>query len=148
MSQLSYREFLKSLPDALLPQLPPSLQDITPRQPFRWIVQFHYGDPTLHYEVSRAARQEGWELGFHCESRDKQLNRVLLNGFRRHLVEIKDTLGDGIEAEMWDRGWTKVYEVFPAETLDVAYQQRVAGRLAAIIGCLQPIFVELRHGVR
>jgi hypothetical protein len=108
-------------------------------------VQFHYGEPRLHYEISKVSRTGGWELGFHCEATDKNLNRVLLNGFRRHLFEIKDVLGNSIEAEMWDRGWTKIYEVMPEEELTTAYQEKLGHRLADIITCLHPIYVELRN---
>ena len=92
--------------------------------------------------------REAWEVAFHFEARDKQLNRYLLLGFRRHLFEIKDTLGASVEAEMWDRGWAKVYDVVPQERLTAAHQTAVATRLAELICCLQPIFVELRDDVR
>lgn len=144
MADLSRTQFLKTLPDVVAAELPPSLQGIKSRQPWGWLVQFHYGEPRLHYEVSKAARVGGWELGFHCEAKDKHLNRVLLNGFRRHLFEIKDVLGSSIEAEMWDRGWTKIYEVMPEEALTTDYQARLGKRLAQIITCLHPIYVELR----
>lgn len=148
MAALSYTKFLKTLPEAVIPHLPSSLQSIKVRQPWRHIIQFHYGEPRLHYEVSRVTRVDGWELGFHCESRDKKLNRFLLQGFRRHLFEIKDTLGPDVEAEMWDKGWTKIYEVYPAaETLTADYQAQVGRRLAQIITCLHPIYVELRGEV-
>jgi hypothetical protein len=147
MTALSQRKFLGTLPDVVISHLPPSLKGIQPRQPWRWLVQFHYGEPRLHYEVSRAPRQNGWELGFHFEARDKDLNRFLLMGFRHHLFEIKDVLGESIEAEMWDRGWTKIYEVVPEETLTADYQARLGRRLVAIITCLHPIFVELRGNV-
>jgi hypothetical protein len=141
---LSRTEFLKTMPGVVVPQLPQALQDVKVRQPYRWLVQFHFGEPRLHYEISAAKHRDGWELGFHCESRDKGLNRFLLDGFRRHLFEIKSELGPQVRAEMWDRGWTKIYEVYPDGDLTEAYQQEVAGRLAALIICVQPIFVELR----
>jgi len=147
MSTLSSAKFLRTLPDVVLPMLPSALQTINVRQPFPWLIQFHYGEPRLHYEVSRVRRRGGWELGFHCEARDKRLNRFLLDGFRRHLLEIKDTIGDSVEAEMWDRGWTKVYEVFPHEPLTTDYQQMIGKRLAEIIICFHPIFVDLRGSV-
>jgi hypothetical protein len=87
------------------------------------------------------------ELGFHCEARDKHLNRFLLEGFRRHLFEIKAELGESVEAEMWDRGWTKIYEVVPEAELTPEYQAEVGGRLAAFIVCLHPIYVQLRNDV-
>jgi len=144
---LSRTKFLKTLPDVVIPELPETLRGIKVRQPYRWIVQLHYGEPRLHYEVSSAKHRPGWELGFHCEARDKRLNRFLLEGFRRYLFEIKDTLGEQVEAEMWDRGWTKIYEVYPEGNLTEAYQRQVGARLAAFIVCLHPIYVELRSAV-
>ncbi len=147
MAILSQSRFLKTLPELVVAPLPQNLQGIQVKQPWRWLVQFHYGEPRLHYEVSRPRGIEGWELGLHCEAKDKDLNRYLLDGFRRHLFEIKDVLGPTIEAEMWDKGWTKIYEVYPAQDLTEAYQEAVGGRLAEIITCLHPIFVGLRNDV-
>ena len=144
---LSYTRFLQTLPQVVILRLPADLQAIKVKQPWQWLVQFHYGEPTLHYEVSRPGSRAGLELGFHCEAKDANLNRYLLNGFRRHLFEIKDVLGSTIEAEMWDKGWTKIYEVFPEDKYTEAYQTAVGGRLAEIITCLHPIFVELRNEV-
>jgi hypothetical protein len=98
--------------------------------------------------MSRAARQKGWELGFHFEASDKKLNRFLLDGFRRNLFEIKDTLGESVEAEMWDKGWTKIYQVYPEAPLTETYQAEVGQQLAKMIACLQPIFVDLRSAVK
>ena len=151
MAALSHINFIRTLPEQVILHLPKALQSIQVRQPFRWIIQFHYGEPRLHYEVTKARQQGsfqgGWELGFHCESKDKQLNRFLLDGFRRHLFEIKDILGDGIEAEMWDKGWTKIYEVYPENSLTDTYQAQLGKRLAEIIVCLHPIYVNLRNAV-
>jgi len=144
MSELSHSQFLHTLPDVVIPHLPAALQNVQVRRPWRYLVQFHYGEPSLHYEVARAAREQGWELGFHCESRDQNLNRFLLNGFRRHLFEIKDALGESIEAEMWDKGWTKIYEVYPERDLTTGYQAEIGRRLAEIIACLHPIYVDLQ----
>jgi hypothetical protein len=144
---LSYQKFLKTLPTEVIPLLPAPLQGIKVRQPWRWLVQFHYGEPRLHYEVSRAQGQTGLELGFHCEARDRDLNRYMLNGFRHNLFEIKDSLGERFEAEMWDKGWTKIYEVYPEGDLSEDYRAEVGARLSEIIVCLHPIYVELRGQV-
>ncbi len=147
MAELSRNKFLQTLPEVVTPRLPASLQSIQTRQPWRWLIQFHFGEPALHYEVSPALRHPGRELGFHCEAHDTELNRFLLKGFRRHLFELKMALGEHIEAEMWDRGWTKIYEVYPMQTLTPAYQAAVGARLADIIICLHPIYAELRAAV-
>jgi hypothetical protein len=144
---ISQTNFLKTLPAVLIPQLPEPLQGIQVRQPWRFLIQFHYGEPWLHYEVSKVRPHGGYEIGFHCESRDKDLNRFLLFGFRQHLFELKDELGESVEAEMWDRGWTKIYEVVAEEKLTTGYQERLALRLAEFMVCLHPIYVELRGQV-
>ena len=54
-------------------------------------------------------------------------------------------LGDSIEAEMWDRGWTKIYEVVPEEDLTTDFQAKLGNRMAEVITCLHPIYVELRN---
>lgn len=146
-TNLSQKKFLNTLPDVVLPTLPMALQTIKVRQPHWWLVQFHYGEPRLHYEVSPLRGGRGFELGFHCEAKDKQLNRFLLQGFRRHLFEIKDELGERMEAEMWDRGWTKIYEVVPTESLTLEYQKMIGQRMAQIIITLHPIYVSLRNQV-
>jgi len=144
---LSYRAFMKTLPEMVIPALPPALQGIKTRQPWPSLIQFHFGEPYLHYEVNRARYRPGLEIGFHNESRDRKLNRFLLKGFRQNLFEIKDTLGESIEAEMWDRGWTKIYEVYPEGKLDEVYQAAVGRRLVEFINCLHPIYVDLRSQV-
>ncbi len=148
MTELSRAQFLRTMPEAVLPHLPAGLRSITPRQPFNWLVQFHFGEPRLHYEISPVPRRQAWELGLHFEARDKDLNRYLLLGMRRHLFEIKNALGTGVEAEMWDRGWTKVYETVPAAPLTPAFQAQIGSRLATIIVTLHPIFATLRADVR
>lgn len=148
MTKLSQTQFLKTVPQYVIPLLPEPLQSIKVNQPYRWLTQFHYGESRLHYEISSAKYRQGWELGFHCESKDRNLNRYLLTGFRRHLFEIKDILGATIEAEMWDKGWTKIYEVYPAGDLTQSYQEAFAARVAAFITCLHPIYVELRNDVK
>ena len=147
MSTLSSTQFLRTLPGMVFPNLPEDLSSIQVRQPYRWLVQFHYGEPWLHYEAARASGRKGWELGFHCESRDKRLNRYLLDGFRRNLFEIKDALGDGFEAEIWDRGWTKIYEVVPEEKLTTQFQTQLGKRMSEIIVVLHPVYVQLRNTV-
>ena len=136
-------EFMRAIPPAARAKLPQQWQDFkTHVRP--WLVQLAYGDPLLHYEVVTLGQRRGvLEIGLHFESRDPAVNARLLDGFLRHLFEIKTELGDGFEAEKWDKGWTKVYETIPLETFDEAYVDRVAARLAHVIVVLQPILEEL-----
>lgn len=144
---MNYFVFLRTLPAAIRPQLPTHLQGFTVHQPFRWVIQMHYGEKRLHYEIGRVARAKDLELALHFEARDKTLNRYLLTGFRRHLIEIRDVLGDSVEAEMWDRGWSKLYERFPAGEVSESYQAAVAQRMAQLMTVWHPFFVSLRNDV-
>ena len=134
---------MRAIPAATRAKLPKQLQGFkTQTRP--WLVQLSYADPLLHYEVATLGARRGiLEIGLHFESRIPAVNARLLDGFLRHLVEIKAELGDSFEAEAWDKGWTKVYETIPLETFDEAYVDRVAGRLAQVIVVLQPILEHL-----
>ena len=144
MSALRSSQFMAALPAATRAALPKGFRQL--RSAHRgWLCQLYPRDPQLHYEVWNMGPVRGKiELGLHFESRDHALNRQLLAGFDRRMVEIKATLGPQWEAEQWDRGWTKVYEVIPEESLTTDYQERVAARLVEMINCFQPILVGLR----
>ncbi len=136
-------ELLRAIPPATQAKLPQELQDFKVARR-SWLVQLYYTDPLIHYEVvTLGVKRAQLEIGLHFESRNVAVNERLLNGFMQHLFEIKAELGEGFEAEMWDKGWTKVYETIPMETFDAAYVDRVAGRLAQVIVVLQPILEEV-----
>jgi hypothetical protein len=136
-------ELMRAIPPATRAKLPKKLQGfkVATRS---WLVQLYYTDPLLHYEVVTLGVKRGQlELGLHFESRNSAINARLLDGMARYLIEIKAELGESFEAEMWDRGWTKVYETIPMETFDEAYVDRVATRLAQAIVVMQPILEEV-----
>ena len=131
-------DFMKAIPDATRPHLPPVLRDFrwTARS---WLVQIHYGHPRLHYEVWSLSRRNLLELGLHFEHRNRSVNARLLDHFDAHAVAIKAELGEGVEVEPWDKGWAKVYETLPLEPFEPAYLEIVAVRLAQMMAYLQPI---------
>jgi hypothetical protein len=143
MARLSSSQFMRQLPGATRAHLPPALRQ------FRvftrsWLCQLYYRDARLHYEVWNMGERRGvLELGLHFESRDRDTNAHLLEGFSRRMVEVKATLGPQWEAEPWDKGWTKVYETLPYEPFSDELLAAVAGRLARAISVLQPIFESL-----
>lgn len=134
---------MRAIPVATRATLPKKWQNFkTNTRP--WLVQLSYADPLLHYEVVTLGERRGiLEIGLHFESREAAVNARLLAGFMQHLLEIKAELGDGFEAEQWDRGWTKVYETIPLTAFDEAYVERVAARLAQMIVVMQPILDEI-----
>ena len=131
---------MHALPAATRGHLPASLRGFK-SQARGWLCQLYYRDPLLHYEVWNLGERRGrLEIGLHFESKDHAKNVTLLNGFAQHMVEVKAHLGSQWEAEMWDRGWTKVYETVPYEPFSDEVLQTVAARLARAMIVLQPIW--------
>jgi hypothetical protein len=137
---------MRTLPATVRVHLPAG---ITLRQGRVWSfgAQLYDDNPRFHYEIARVPKRLGdrLELGLHFESRATNQNRRLLTGFAAHLLQIKAELGDGMEAEPWDRGWTKVYETMPLRPYNSAYQEFVASRMAKIIQVLHPIYRSLHR---
>ncbi len=135
---------MHALPIAVRPKLPKKLQSFKNfTRP--WLVQFYYTDPLLHYEVANLGDRRGvLEIGLHFESKTSEVNAKLLQDFMKYLFEIKMELGDRIEAEMWDKGWTKVYETIDLESFTDDYLNRVSDRLAKMMIVLNPIFEKVK----
>lgn len=102
------------------------------------LIQLYYGRRTVHYEVWIRGNVHAIEIGLHCEA-DRATNTALLEVLDKHLFEIKDALGEGVEAEQWTTTWTRVHELMPYTHLDDATALTVAARLSAMIQLLQPL---------
>ena len=138
-------EFFAAIPAATRSRLPKRLQSFKVNRR-SWLVQLYYANPLLHYEVwNLGERRNRLELGLHFESRDPDENSRLLRGFQSHLFEVKAELGESFEAEAWDKGWTKVYQLILREPFVEDYVDRVASRLAQMIVVMQPIFESMYH---
>jgi hypothetical protein len=142
MTELKHTQFMNGLAELIREQLPPELQRFRLGET-RWFFQLYYGrDRNIHYEVSRTVARQGrmLEIGLHFESRDKTLNLFLLDAFSRYILELREALGEQLVAEMWDRGWTKVYEAYPSDVLTPEVQAFAARRLGILIAAMQPLY--------
>src|SRR5581483_4311171 len=74
------------------------------------LVQLFYSRRSVHYEVWVRGKERMLEIGLHCEA-DRATNSALLEVFDAHLFEIKDALGERMEAEQWTSSWTRVHEL-------------------------------------
>ena len=107
------------------------------------LVQLFYARRSVHYEVWVRGKERMLEIGLHCEA-DRATNSALLEVFDAHLFEIKDALGERMEAEQWTSSWTRVHELMPYEKLDEATARAAGKRLAAMICVLQPMVAGAR----
>ena len=138
-------EFLRRLPEAMRPLLPPGLQTFHV-QPRGQLCQWWYGpDKRIHYEIWLHERWARLELGLHFEA-EAGRNEWLRRQFAERLIEVACVLGRGIEAEPWDKGWARVYETHPLWPLDEARLEEVAARAAQFVALVQPLYDELDEG--
>ncbi len=150
MTELKHTEFMKGLARLLPDYLPDEYQNFRLGET-RWFFQVYFGkERRIHYEVSRANTHSGrmLEIGLHFESRDKQLNRALLEAFWPYVLQLREMLGDQVVAEPWDRGWTKIYEAYPHQALTTTSQDFAAQRLAAFIPVVQPLYRHIQKEIK
>jgi len=79
-------------------------------------------------------------VGLHFEG-SRELNAAGLDYFRARIVEVKGGLPRA-ELEPWDRGWTRLYETFPALSLDTHALEETAERMGRYVVTLQPLLDE------
>jgi len=102
--ELRTAEFLLGLLELARAQLPEALRACQTRQ--QWsLAKLWYDDPLVHYAVWPHRARGRVEVGLHFETRDSRRNAALLECVADELAFLKATLGDGLEAEPWDKGW-------------------------------------------
>ena len=79
------------------------------------------------------------EIGLHFESKDRTFNERMFLFFDRYIIEIKTQLGNGVELERCDRGWTRIFESIPLPPFDETSLEGVSSRLTKMISLLQPL---------
>lgn len=142
MSAFSTTEFLRRLPGTVRPLLPVPLDNFQLRNR-GWLVQLWYGtDPRIHYEVWVHGSRNLLELGLHCEA-DAAHNEWLRRQLLHRLFELKAALGNAVEVEEWDKGWSRLYETHPLNPLDDTRLAEFAARVAQFIAVVQPLLDEL-----
>jgi hypothetical protein len=130
-------DFFVALAKATRPKLPERYRQFNARSRFTF-VQIYYARPSLHYEVWVRGKEKLLEIGLHFEA-DRATNAELLDYFLSHIFEVKDALGDRVEAEQWTSTWTRVHQLLPYQTLDEDTVRRAAEKLAVMIQTLQPL---------
>lgn len=138
---MSPGDFLRALPEQITPRLPEELGQLHSRQHWSLLKLWFGADHRIHYEVGFHRRIGLLEVGLHFES-DPASNARLLDFFLEHLIVPKLEVSERIEAEQWDRGWSRVYEMLPLVPLNAGHVDLVSDRVVRLISCLQPLLEE------
>ena len=131
-------EFLRGVLEAVRMRLPDELRDLQARHQGS-LVKLFANEPAIHYELWLHRGRGRGELGLHFETRDAQRNQRLLEYVAEDLLFLKEALGQGLEAEPWDKGWARLYTSYPLARLDAVEQAHVAEAFAKFIETLEPI---------
>jgi hypothetical protein len=136
--ELVTADFLRGLLEATRARLPTDLQALQARQQGS-LVKLFAENPEIHFEVWLHRGRERAERGLHFETRDPRRNQPLLEYVADELQFLKEVLGNGLEAEPWDKGGTRVYLTRPLTRLDSDEHADLARGFAELIEILEPL---------
>jgi hypothetical protein len=134
---LKAREFVFYCEDLAMAQLGGAVPP--PERRVMWtILQLHYGDPTVHFELQPQVGRRLVEVGLHFEG-PPEVNEARAALVAARADEIAATLGADWELEEWTPSWRRLHRSFPFERLDAALARDVAGQFAGLVIALQPV---------
>src|SRR5437879_234553 len=114
--ELTTGDFLRGVLEGVRARLAGELQGLVARQQGS-LIKLLAEEPPIHFELWLHRSRGRVELGLHFETRDADRNRRLLEYVADDLLFLKEALGQGLEAEPWDKGWTRLYISYPLERL-------------------------------
>ena len=137
---LQTREFVFLTEELAMRALPPGVP--VPERKVIWtILQLHYGDPSVHFEVQPHNARQQIELGLHFEGPVEQ-NDAWAARLAARAPEFMSALGDAWELEEWTVSWRRLHRIFPFERLDTPLAQAVADELVKALTVLGPFVRE------
>jgi hypothetical protein len=131
-------DFLRGVLDGVRARLPAELHYLQSRQQGS-LIKFFAEDPSIHFELWLHPARGRVELGLHFESRDADRNLRLLELVADELLFLKQALGNGLEAEPWDKGWTRLYLSYRIERYGHEEQDHLVSAFAEFIEIVEPI---------
>ena len=134
---ITWPTLFRAIPPLLRDELPPNLHAFV-WTALNWQAKAWFGNRALHYEIWVRHSAKVVELGLHFEA-DALTNARLLGAFRSRSKDVKRGLGTAARIEQWDKGWTRVWEPFALEKLDLAYTERIQRRFVEYVRVLEPI---------
>lgn len=134
---LKAREFLFFTEDLALAALPDSLP--RPERKVMWtILQLHFGNPNVHFEIQPQANRRVVELGLHFEG-PLEANEAWAAHISANAGDVLYALGPAWELEEWTATWRRLHRTYPFERLTTALGRTIAEELAKALVALHPL---------
>jgi hypothetical protein len=134
---LTPADFFTGLRKDLKAKLPAGLRSFRTSRGRGRLMKLYFEEPAFHYEAWHHTGAARLEVGLHFESTAAD-NDAAFGYFRSRMVEIKAGLPRA-ELEPWDRGWSRLYETFPAPRLDDQVLRSTVECMTAYVVTLQPL---------
>jgi hypothetical protein len=136
--ELTPRELLSGVLEATRAFLEAELQGLQARQQGS-LVQVFADDPAVHFELWLHRNRARVELGLHFETRNATRNQRMLDHVADELPFLKAALGESLEAEPWEKGWTRLYLTRPLDRLGPQEQAQLTSMFREFISVLEPL---------
>jgi hypothetical protein len=143
---LAPSDFFAGLRKGLKAKLPPDLRQFHSIRGRGRLMKVHFGEPAYHFEVWHHTGAGRLEVGLHFEASAAE-NESAFDFFRARIVEVKAGLPRA-ELEPWDRGWSRLYETFPAARLDTEALEHAIDLTVEYVVTLQPMLGQFLEGER
>jgi hypothetical protein len=141
---LQAREFIFYCEDTALAALPADFP--RPERKVMWtILQLHYGNPTVHFEIQPHLGRGQVELGLHFEG-PAEKNEEWALALSLRAVELMAGLGPAWELEEWTASWRRLHRIFTFERLDATLGRDVGAELSKAMLLLQPFAASCAEG--
>ncbi len=128
---MQLQPFLSLVLSRLDAETPPELRPWQARQRHA-MLQIHYGNPRVHYELWLQSRSGRVEVGLHFED-EPERNQRWCALFAGRVLELLETLGPTVELEEWTASWARLHLTVPLRPLDEAFAAELAGRFGRLI---------------
>ncbi len=134
---MQVREFVFYAEELAMRALPATVP--RPERKVMWsILQLHYGDPNVHFELQPSPGRRQIELGLHFEG-PAEINDAWATVLAHRAPEYMAALGDEWELEEWTASWRRLHRVFRFERLNAELAGDVAEELVKALTVLGPI---------
>ncbi len=128
---MQLQPFLQEVLSRLEAEVPSTLRPWQARQRHA-MLQIHYGNPRVHYELWLQSRSGRVEIGLHFED-EPERNQRWCALFAGRVLELLEALGPTVELEEWTASWARLHVTVPLRPLDEAFAAELAGRFGRLI---------------
>jgi hypothetical protein len=135
------RAFLFYAEDLAMRALPAELP--RPQRKVMWtILQLHFGDPAVHFELQPQPSRGRVELGLHFEG-PPEANDAAAAFVAARAADLIPTLGPAWELEAWTASWRRLHRTFPFDRLDEDLARQVGLELTRALVILHPVVTSI-----